>query len=193
MITTRAGALIALLAAPLLAAGAAGQEPETEEAGPECPLREALFDREIFERHLEGEDLRFDPADLERHLEELRSDFEWSPGDTVRVQRPRVAVRPPLAGILGAPAPARYGLRLHDLDEELGRYFGGSDGVLVLDVRDDPALELEPGDVIVSIDGRAVENAAHAVRILQSYEPDEEMELEVRREGSALTVRGRAP
>lgn len=91
------------------------------------------------------------------------------------------------------PGAPRYGLRLQDLNEELGRYFGRSEGALVLEVLDDAALDLEAGDVIVSVDGREVENAAHASRILQSYEPDEEMAIEVWREGESVTIRDVAP
>lgn len=91
------------------------------------------------------------------------------------------------------PGAGRFGLRLHDLNEGLARYFGRSEGALVLEVSDDRPLALEPGDVIVAIDGRSVEDAQHASTILRSYRPGEEITMEVWRERSSLTVRGDVP
>ena len=91
------------------------------------------------------------------------------------------------------PGVHRFGVRLHDLSEELGRYFDGADGVLVLEVHDDAPLALEAGDVIVAIDGRQVDDAAHAGRILTSYRTGEELTLEIRRHGRTMTVDGVTP
>lgn len=90
-------------------------------------------------------------------------------------------------------APARFGLRLFDLNEGLARYFGRSEGALVLEVHEDAPLELEAGDVIVSIGERTVEDAGHASRILGSYRAGESVSVEVWREGRNVRVRGEAP
>ncbi len=87
----------------------------------------------------------------------------------------------------------RFGVRLYDLNPELGRYFDAQEGVLVLEVDEEAPLGLEEGDVIHSIDGRSVLDAAHARQILSSYREGEAISLELRREGRTLTVEGIAP
>lgn len=67
------------------------------------------------------------------------------------------------------------------LTPKLGRYFGTEKGLLVVRAPGDDRLKLEEGDVIVDIDGRVPESAAHASRILGSYEPGEKLRLNVLR------------
>ncbi|GEM_PF-3466094 len=112
-------------------------------------------------------------------------------GDTIRIWPPGPGAPEILRQLI--PGVHRFGLRLHDMNEELGRYFDGADGVLVLEVREDAPLELEAGDVIVAIDGRQVDDAAHAGRILASYRSGEAVSLEIRRMGQTLTVDGTTP
>jgi S1-C subfamily serine protease len=64
----------------------------------------------------------------------------------------------------------------------LGRYFGTDRGVLVIRVPRDAGTGLEEGDVILSIGGRQPDSGAHALRILQSYQPGEQVALQVMRE-----------
>jgi predicted metalloprotease with PDZ domain len=85
--------------------------------------------------------------------------------------------------------PAVRGLDLVELNPRLGRYFGVDAGILVADVPPDSPLGLEPGDVIVSIDGRTPRDRAHARSILASYRTDEEIELRVVRDRRTITVR----
>lgn len=81
------------------------------------------------------------------------------------------------------------GLQLAELNSGLGEYFGEERGVLVLEAPpEESGLELEAGDVILSIDGRDVERPAHARRILASYDADEVAELEVLRHGERITI-----
>jgi len=79
---------------------------------------------------------------------------------------------------------------LEDLNPKLGEYFGTSNGVLVTDVGDDSTLGLEPGDVILSVASRDVTDADHLIRILSSYEADEEVTLRIFRQKSEMSVRG---
>lgn len=79
---------------------------------------------------------------------------------------------------------------LEDLNPKLGEYFGTSDGVLVTDVGDDSTLGLEPGDVILSVASRDVTDADHLMRILSSYEGDEEVTLRIFRQKREMSVRG---
>jgi membrane-associated protease RseP (regulator of RpoE activity) len=91
---------------------------------------------------------------------------------------------------LGARLP---GLELVSLNPDLGAYFGTEEGVLVVSVPEDSKLGLKAGDVIKSIDGRAVRSPSHAMRILRSYEADEEVSFQLFRNKSQTTVRGRIP
>jgi membrane-associated protease RseP (regulator of RpoE activity) len=77
------------------------------------------------------------------------------------------------------------GLALHDLDDKLGRYFGVTEGVLVLSA---PESEqgLEPGDVVKSVAGTAVKTARETYRALAAA--DEDVAVEVLRDGGTATV-----
>lgn len=96
----------------------------------------------------------------------------------------------PDAGIvLGRGGHAR-GLELVELNPALGSYFGAEEGVLVTDVGRSSTLGLEPGDVVLSVDGRDVTTPSHLRRILASYAEDEEIELTVLRNGEERTFTG---
>ncbi|MDX1674483.1 MAG: PDZ domain-containing protein [Longimicrobiales bacterium] len=82
------------------------------------------------------------------------------------------------------------GLELAAVSPALGEYFGTDRGVLVTAIADDAALGLEPGDVILAIDGREVRDPAHVRAILGSYRPDEEIRLEVIRHERRTEVSG---
>lgn len=82
------------------------------------------------------------------------------------------------------------GLELRELNEGLGGYFGTTEGVLVLSVGEDSELGIEPGDVILAIGGRDVDDPSDVRRILGSYDEDEEIELSVRRADRVITVSG---
>jgi predicted metalloprotease with PDZ domain len=83
------------------------------------------------------------------------------------------------------------GARLVPLNAELGAYFGTTRGVLVASVEDDSMLGLRPGDVILSIGGRAVETPEQAQRIIASYGDDEDVTMRVRRQNQEMEVNGR--
>lgn len=113
---------------------------------------------------------------------------------TPLVLRPGVAARPAVDALLRDLRPAlamlgRHRMELVEMNPGLGRYFGVDDGVLVTNVAAESPLGLEPGDVIVAIDGRAVRDPAHARAILASYHGDEEAELRVVRDRRTITVR----
>lgn len=81
-------------------------------------------------------------------------------------------------------------LRLSELNPELGRYFGTDSGVLVLEVDEDYGLDLQAGDVILSIDGRVVDSPSDVHRILGSYDEDEDVTIEIMRDQSRMEVTG---
>ena len=145
-----------------------------------------------------------------RRLMRLMADVE--PGDDVRVdylrdgRRQSVVVTArrrggvfvtrgvPLGGALrldGEPGGAwRFGgAKLADVNAGLGSYFGVDSGALVLDVDDEANdLGLRPGDVIVEIGGREVEDSSDAYRILGSYERGERLRVVVVRERGRVTL-----
>jgi C-terminal processing protease CtpA/Prc len=73
-------------------------------------------------------------------------------------------------------------MELVELNEGLGRYFGTDEGLLVVSAPESQALQLEDGDVIQKIDGRAPTSVRHALRILSSYQAGETLELEIMRD-----------
>jgi predicted metalloprotease with PDZ domain len=79
------------------------------------------------------------------------------------------------------------GLELATLTPRLGSYFGAKGGVLVVRAGS-PALKLEDGDVIQSVDGREPASAAHATRILRSYRPGEKLSVKVLRDRKSQTL-----
>lgn len=82
-------------------------------------------------------------------------------------------------------------LELAPLNADLGRYFGATEGVLVISVPKDSELALKGGDVVVAVDGRKPASPSHLLRILRSYEKGESFKIEVLRNHKRETVTGR--
>lgn len=74
------------------------------------------------------------------------------------------------------------GLRLAPLDEDLGRYFGSQQGVLVLKAEGESLAGLKSGDVIVAVDGESVSEPREAMRRLSRAEPGQRVALTVLRD-----------
>jgi len=74
------------------------------------------------------------------------------------------------------------------LTEELGRYFGTDEGLLVVRAPDDEQLKLQDGDVIQSIGGRTPDSVSHAMRILGSYQSGETLEIVIMRDRKKQTL-----
>jgi membrane-associated protease RseP (regulator of RpoE activity) len=74
------------------------------------------------------------------------------------------------------------GLRLATLEPKLGRYFGSEVGVLVLADRDGLLPGLEPGDVILGVDGEAVDNQRQLLAALGRAEAGRTLRLDLLRE-----------
>ena len=85
------------------------------------------------------------------------------------------------------------GMELATLSERLGAYFGSKQGVLVVRAGGNEAWQLQDGDVILSIDGREPNSAAHATRILRSYQRGEKLQLRVMRERKERTLQVTLP
>ena len=82
-------------------------------------------------------------------------------------------------------------LELANLSPTLGRYFGAEKGVLVVHAND--ALQLQDGDVLRTIGGRAATDEHHAMRILGSYAPGEAVKLEVLRDRKTVKLETTVP
>jgi membrane-associated protease RseP (regulator of RpoE activity) len=83
----------------------------------------------------------------------------------------------------------RWGdMELVSLTEELGRYFGTPEGLLVIKPPEEEEIGLQAGDVILSIDGRDPGTPSRALRIIRSYEEGETINLQVMRDQSRTTV-----
>jgi predicted metalloprotease with PDZ domain len=79
-------------------------------------------------------------------------------------------------------------MELAALTPNLGRYFGTSEGVLVVRAPKEEELKLEDGDVILSIDGRKPTSGSHATRILRSYQPGEKVDIKVMRQRKPVSL-----
>lgn len=79
-------------------------------------------------------------------------------------------------------------MELVDVTPELGAYFGTETGLLVVHAPRDDQLKLVDGDVIIDIGGRAPTSPEHAMRILNSFEPGETLEITIMRKQRRSTL-----
>jgi hypothetical protein len=77
--------------------------------------------------------------------------------------------------------------------EGLAPYFGTGEGVLVLRIAEDNPLKLSSGDVILSLDGQAVNRPVEIGRELMAREPGEDLVLQVMRAGDRIELNGTIP
>ena len=127
-----------------------------------------------------------EPIGQEHALRELRQRVEEARGQTMTLDRNRALLETAMSYSFSP-----FGnLQLAPLNEDLGRYFGTSEGILVISVAQSSALSLRGGDVVIRVDGRAPESPAHLLRILGSYGPGEELRLEIFRDRKRRTVTG---
>lgn len=75
------------------------------------------------------------------------------------------------------------------LTEDLGRYFGAREGLLVVRAPHEDALKLQDGDVIQSIGGRTPNSVSHAMRILGSYQGGESLDIVIMRDKRKQTLK----
>ncbi len=84
------------------------------------------------------------------------------------------------------------GLNMTELNPQLGHYFGTNSGVLVLNPHQGFA-QLQPGDVITKIDGKAVSNSRDVMVNLHSKKEGEKINLDILRDRKALSLSVIAP
>ena len=146
-------------------------------------------------------------------LDELESNLDWaysysSPGVLVSppeisvsprelMVAPRISVRTPrgLSTVFsGSFWPMGwFEMELVELDEDLGAYFGTSEGLLVVRAPEDDDLDFRSGDVILDVDGRRPADQSHLVRIMRSYEAGETMNIGIMRNRTRETVSVQVP
>ena len=159
-------------------------------------LSESLEDlRAELKLRIRGEELRMRIRD---ELERWRDQYEHyrsRPGahslDTsVALLAPGGGIESIELHLEGLRRLGSHGLEMVDINPGLGSYFGVDEGVLIADVEPQSALGLEPGDVVISVDGRQVDDADELRRILDSYTDDEEIVFRVQRSGGETSVEG---
>lgn len=80
------------------------------------------------------------------------------------------------------------GLEFATINEDLGAYFKTERGVLVLRAAEDNAYQLQAGDVILAVDGEAVDTPAELLRVLRRAEPGTELRLDIKRDRRSRTL-----
>ena len=79
---------------------------------------------------------------------------------------------------------SRIGVKVQDLTEQLGDYFGvkGGEGVLITEVEKDmPAQKagLKAGDVIVEVDGKKIEDSSELISAISDKEKGDKVDIKV--------------
>ncbi|CAN5794700.1 hypothetical protein BH24ACI5_BH24ACI5_20560 [soil metagenome] len=136
----------------------------------------------------------------ERSIGNFR-DFEaWMPAiparpaPAPRTPRAPTAPRPPMLELFGWSTGHQLGVTVNDLSDQLGEYFGTKNGVLVSSVTEGSAAEkagVKAGDVIVSVNGQAVDDAVELRRSMHAVEAGGEFTLNVMRDRKSLTLKGK--
>lgn len=80
-----------------------------------------------------------------------------------------------------------HGLNMAELNPQLGRYFGASAGVLVLSPKAD-FPQLQAGDVIVKVDGKAVSSARDVLQAMRGKAEGSQVTLDILRDRKTQRV-----
>lgn len=99
----------------------------------------------------------------------------------------------PIFRTLGLASSPWADMELVILSESLGRYFETSEGLLVVRSPGDDEIDIQDGDVILSISGRTPNSPEHAIRILSSFESGETIEFSLMRDGRRRSVEYSVP
>ena len=138
------------------------------------------------------------------NFDNLRDYGMTVPPIPARPARPMPAPRRPRAT---APAPVppvlenfgffrgnQLGVSVTGLSDQLAEYFGAKNGVLVNAVTENSAAAkagVKAGDVIVSVNGSAVETAGDIGRHMQKLESGDEFTVQVLRDKRSVTLKGK--
>ena len=84
--------------------------------------------------------------------------------------------------------PLTQGLKLAEVDPDLGEYFKTDRGVLVLKARADNDMQLESGDVILQVGDAEVNSPSGFMRAFREFDPGEAIEIEIKRDRKNKTL-----
>lgn len=84
--------------------------------------------------------------------------------------------------------PLTAGLRLAEVDPALGEYFNTDRGVLVLKAKPDNTLQLQVGDVVLNLQGTAVNSPADFMRALREFGAGDELRIDIKRKRKNQTL-----
>ena len=174
-------------------------------AGADPHRRSASASRELMDRSRELEEgesvtLRYLREGQEHEATLVAETMAFAPRPPAGVPAPPEIVRERAPRLRWAPAEPWFlpkgwlDMELAAVNPELGEYFGTDAGVLVVrGPSEEEGLGLAAGDVILRIGDREVTSPEHAMRILRSYEPDEELTLHIVRHKRSMTLTGTVP
>ncbi|MEO8460085.1 MAG: PDZ domain-containing protein [Dokdonella sp.] len=86
-----------------------------------------------------------------------------------------------------------WGINLASLNPDLGRYFGSSDGVLVLSASDDALPNIKAGDVIRKVGGKSVNRPEEALRALRDHDAGSEVTIDLLRDRKSIAMKVNVP
>jgi serine protease Do len=112
----------------------------------------------------------------------------------MRLDMPEIRMAVPELELRTFGRTGRLGVRIQTLTPQLAAYFGATRGALVTEVDEGSAAGkagIKAGDVITSIDGRTVEDAADLQRALRGMEEGAEMSIEILRDRKPMTIKAK--
>ena len=89
--------------------------------------------------------------------------------------------------------PMTKGLKLAEMDAELGEYFKTDRGVLVLKAMEDNDLQLKSGDVILQVGDTEVNSPAEFMRALREFDSGQELNIDIKRERKNKSLKTTMP
>ena len=108
---------------------------------------------------------------------------------------PQIMIRGPMRPrvVVGRSGHGYLGVQLVDITEELREFYGAQKdaGTLISRVAEDSpaaAAGFEVGDVITAVAGEPTENSWDVVRSVAQFDPEEEVAVEVVRDGAPVTL-----
>lgn len=84
--------------------------------------------------------------------------------------------------------PLTRGIKMTELDQDLGGYFGAERGVLVLRAEADNGMQLRSGDVILRVGGTEVQTPGDVMRALRDVDSGSQVEIDIKRERRNRTL-----
>ena len=85
--------------------------------------------------------------------------------------------------------PMTQGLKLAEIDADLGSYFKTDRGVLVLKAKADNDLQLKSGDVIMKVGDTDVNSPSDFMRTLREFEEGQELHINIKRDRKDKTLK----